>query len=254
MSNFKHTIITGGSALLLSLSLVACGGGGSQQSTAASSVTQTSPSDGTTPVVNYSHDAVLDPTEIECGQLDAENPSDLWYPNGDPNAQEAIFFTIDSNDAGMTLTTTFTDKRPDTSVWDLEIVDMHLITKEGARGEERSVDLTFQDNFTFYDAITNTTYIRGDYSQDEYNALFEKKLFSQRAEDEGLNIEFGKEGQVTTSYGELSSEGTYEVVATNVVRLTVDGVDENYRFTIKDGAVSAISNSDAEEMAVVADS
>ncbi len=249
MSNFKNTFIASGSALLLSLSLVACGGGAtsggdSTTGTAATGTTSSAPA-------NYSHDAVLEPKDIECGWLEADNTSDLWYPNGDKNAEEYIYYTNGGNDAGMTLTTGFTDKRPESMVWDLEIKDKHLMTKEGAKGEERSVDITFQDNFTCYDAVTDTTYIRGDYSQDAYNSLFENKTFAQSADGSGLKVAFGKDGKVTESYGKQSNEGTYEVIATNVVHLVFDDFDKDYRFTVANDAVTAINEGYGEDMGVV---
>lgn len=237
MKSLRNAFVAGGSALVLALSLAACGGGGEQQPAATDAGAEQPASSAAA-----SHDANLKPEDINPGWVeDSDNnpggTSDLWWPNGDTGASEAIYFTNAANDAGMTVTTVFSDNRPESSVWDAEIVDDHLKTKKGAEGEERTVDITFQDNFTCYDAVTDTTYIRGDKSEADYQLMVAGKVFVQDPEvPEDVMVTFSEGGTVTQAQGSKSVEGTWVVQTPNVVvcHYTSDTSewDTEYRFVL----------------------
>lgn len=245
MTNLRSCLVAGGSALVLALSLAGC---------TSSNSTSTDSSDGTvTATQQVSHDANFNPEDINPGWLDDEdNPggtSDLWWPSGDQTASESIYFTNASNDAGMTVTTVYSEDQHEDSVWDLEIVDNHLKTKAGAEGEERSVDITFQDNFTCYDAVTDTTYIRGDRSQADYQKVVAGLTFVRDENDpEKEMLAFADDDTVVKYVDDSAIDGTWAVVTPNVVEchFASDNSewDAEYRF-ILDDAGNAIELDDA---------
>ena len=241
MARINRTIIAGGVALSLALSLGACGGGDTGAGTAASGEPTTDVE--TAPL---STDAEVTPTLIEPGWLNADNTSDLWYPDGDAGAGEALYFAHAANDAGLDVTFVDAEGNED-GVWDLEIVSDRLVTKADAEGKRR-VDIAFQDNFTCYDAESDTFYIRGDRSQDEYDALLEGKSFvDDPANPEDFMVSFEADGvcvQRQSGYDPL--EGTWQVVSTNVVTCHYSNGtsewDTKYRFEI--GADDSIAELD----------
>ena len=225
-------------ALALSLVLVACGGGGSSTSENASS-TQSEPQEKT-----YSHDAVVDPADIDPGWLNDDDSTDLWKCVGNDSGEEALYKAADAlyfseatNVAGKSVTFVHADNGMKDTAPDLEIVDGHLSTQQGARGEERTVDITFQDDFTCYDAMTKATYVRGDRSAQEYQELLVNKTFVESEGDPtALELVFAKDGKVTQNQGGMSSEGTWKVVSPSVVVChynTSGGTwDDRYHFTL----------------------
>jgi hypothetical protein len=225
-------------ALALSLVLVACGGGGSSSSENASSA-QDEPAQKT-----YSHDAVVDPADIDPGWLNDDETTDQWKCVANDSGEEALYKAADAlyfseatNSAGKSVTFVHAENGMKDTAPDLEIVDGHLSTQQGARGEERTVDITFQDDFTCYDAMTKATYVRGDRSAQEYQELFANKTFAEAGGDStGLELAFSKDGKVTQSQGGVTSEGTWKVVCPSVVvcRYNTDGYEwsERYHFTL----------------------
>ena len=238
MATVKDVIITGGAALALALSLSACGGSTNETGDAGSGAASTA----------VSHDANLEPELVEPGWLEDANTSDLWWPDGKTGTGEAVYFTHAANDASVEVTFVDADGN-ESGVWHLEVVDKHLVTKADAPEETRKVDFTFQDNFTCYDAESDTTYMRGDRSQADYNALFEGIAYVEDpANPDKFRTAFDRDG-VCTQYqdGYDPLEGTWQVVSTNVVRchFTTDTSewDTNYRFTIgEDGTVSELDS------------
>lgn len=174
MKHLSNSIVATTSALALSLALVACGGGTSSSQDGSSQQTETQATK------TYSHDAVVDPTEIAASlpkntdyasstdDLDStDNDEILWWKDGEEGKGDALIFTSADNEVGMAVTFVHdydvqgVKGLRDTAA-DLEIKDKHLITEQGARGEERTVDITFQDDHTCYDATTDATYIRSN--------------------------------------------------------------------------------------------
>ena len=128
-------------------------------------------------------------------------------------------------------------------IWDLELVDNHLKTKADA-AEKRQVDITFQDNFTCYDAVSDTTYLRGDRSEEEYQTLVAGRVFVDDAADpEKFKVSFFEDGTTEQSMKGDAIEGTWIVETTNVVRChyTTDTSewDTEYRFVFDDAGAGA---------------
>ncbi len=238
MARIKSKLMVGAASMALALSLGACGGG-------EPSIDE--PSDGPVAgVASVSHEAKQAPDIIEPGWLEGDNTSDMWWPT-DPTNPEALYFTHAANDAGMDVT--FVDEEGgEDSVWDLEVVDDHLVTLADAPQDKRQVDITFQDNFTCYDAVSDTVYVRGDRSQAEYDALLVGTAFVEDPNDpEGFMVTFEEDGvSVQRQSGYDPLEGTWQVVSTNVVRChyATGGSewDTDYRFKV--GADDTIAELD----------
>ena len=241
MTTLQNRLLAGGSALLLAISLASCGGGGEASGDAAP---QEEPAAEET--VTYSHDANLDPLAINPGWLEGDNTSDLWWPMGDQSADEALYFTHAGNDAGRDVT--FVDAAGnEDGIWDLELLDNHLVTKADAT-DKRQVDITFQDNFTCYDAVTDTTYLRGDRSEAEYQAFLSGLVFvADPADPEDFKVSFFEDGTVEQSQSGKAIEGTWIVETTNVVRChyktDTSEWDTEYRFILDaDGNVAELDD------------
>ena len=242
MTSITRTIAAGGTALALALTLAACGGSDQGASTET-------PAAEPEEVVEVSHDPEVEPSLIDPGWLYGDNTSDIWWPNGDASASEGLYFTNAANDAGLDVTFVGQDDS-ESSVWDLEVVDGHLVTKADA-ADRRQVDITFQDNFTCYDAVSDTVYIRGDRSQEEYNALLEGTTFVEDPSNpDDFMVTFDQGGKTTQYQGSYDPlEGTWQVVTTNVVvchyKTDTSEWDTTYRFQIGDGDVIAELDSGA---------
>lgn len=238
MARFSRTLMAGAASLVLVLGLGACGG---------SEPSIDEPSEGAVvEEVPVSHEAELAPDLIEPGWLEGDNTSDMWWPT-DPANTEALYFTHAASDAGMDVT--FVDEEGfESGVWDLEVVDDHLVTKADAPQDKRQVDITFQGNFTCYDAVNDTVYTRGDRSQEEYDALFEGTAFVDDPDDpESFMVTFGEGGVAVQRQSNRDPlEGTWQVVSTNVVRCHyANGSSEwdtDYRFAV--GADDTIAELD----------
>lgn len=240
MANIKNALVAGGSALLLALSLGACG---SSESSNQADGGGAPPEQAQT----YSHDATVNPDDINPGWvLDSENniggTSDLWYPVSDDSSAEGLYFTNAGNDAGIDVT--FVDNNGgEDSVWDLEVVDGHLKTKADA-SDKRQVDITFQDDFTCYDAVTDTTYTRGATTAKDYEELFCANPFVLNTDDpEERMMSFADDGTVTLTTGDKVASGTWKVAAVNVVEVhfvsDTSEWDDEYRVILDEGGNAA---------------
>ena len=213
MLKTKIAAIAGAAALLVTLG--SCSGTSQEQ--AATDGAQAS----TTAAV--SHDAVISPDDIHPGWVVEDDypagTSDLWYPDGNESKMPTIYFTNAANDAGMTVTFVDADDHED-SVWDVEVVDDHLKIKDSAKGEEREVDFTFQDAFTCYDAVSNTTFVRGATTAADVAERFAGKVFVADKDDpEERMVSFADDGTLTLTTGSKVASGTWEAVAVNVAEV-----------------------------------
>lgn len=237
MANIKNALLAGGSALLLALSLGACGGSESANQTDNGSTTSAEEPK------TYSQDAAVHPEDIHPGWvLDSDNnvggTSDLWYPVTDDSSAEGLYFTNAGNDAGMDVTFVDNDGGED-SVWDLEVVDDHLKTKADA-SDKRQVDITFQDDFTCYDAVSGTTYLRGASAAKDYEELFTAKAFVLDKDDpEKRMMSFADDGTVTLTTGDKVASGTWKVAAVNMAEVhfksDTSEWDDEYRVILDEG-------------------
>ena len=236
MANTKQRLLAGGMTLALSFSLVACGGASKEATTTADT------GEATTEKVEPA--AKVAPSLINPGSLnDSNNTSDTWTTNPPEEDAESIYFTKAANDAGLTVTFVAPEDGSENSVWDLEIVDDHLVTKSDAADDARKVDFVFMDNFTCYDYESDTTYTRGDRSQDDYNALFAGKTFTEDLENpDHRRLELRDDGTCTQSLDGDAIEGEWEVATTNVLSCHYpnEGYSIEFEFEITDDTVDKI--------------
>lgn len=228
-------LVAGAGALLLALSVTGCGGSNQPATTSGGDA----PAEQT---ATYSHDALLSPDKINPGWvLDSDNnvggTSDLWLPAKE-GATESLYFTKAANDAGLDVTFV-DDKGTEDGVWDLEISEDHLKTLTGAT-DKRKVDITFQDDFTCYDAVSDTTYTRGIAPKEDYEALFAGKAFvADKAKPEDRMMNFAEDGTVTLTTGDKVANGTWRVTAVNVVEVhfasDTSEWDDEYRVILDEG-------------------
>ncbi len=236
--------MAGTAALVLACTLAACGGNAGGGETGAAS--------DSTPAAEeavVSHDPEVEPALVNPGWLKGDNTSDIWWPNGEEGSGEGVYFTNAANDAGMDVT--FVDAAGEDldSVWYLEVADGHLVTLADAPEDKREVDFTFQGNFTCYEAVSDTVYIRGDRSQEEYDALLAGKVFVEDPDNPSdFMVRFEEGGvaiQEQEGYDPL--EGTWQVVTTNVVvchfKTESSEWDTEYRFEL--GADDSIAELDS---------
>ena len=237
MKNATHALLSTGSALLLALSLAACGGSASSQQSSGGQAS-------TTQAKTSSTDASVDPALINPGWLpDQEDyvagTSDLWYPIGSNGKGERLYFTNAANDAGIDVTFVDAEEHED-NVWDLEVSSGHLKTLSSA-SDKRKVDITFQDDFSCYDAVADIHYERASSSADDYVKLFCEHPFVEDADSpDKYKVTFSTDGSVTIKNGEDEYSGTWKVAAVNVaeVHFKTDGSewDDEYRVLVdKDG-------------------
>jgi hypothetical protein len=205
------------------------------------------------PVV--STDAGIDPTEINPGWIsDSDNTSDMWWPDGDQSASECLYFTNAANDAGMTVTFVDVASEFEDSVWGLELSDGHLVTQ--ADSDSRAVDITFQDNFTCYDAISGTTYKRGDRSEADYQALVAGMAFADDpANPEAWMLSFNEGGELVQTYDGEPTYGSWLVQTPNVVYIVLNSDttswDDEYQLVFDEaGNVTALSDGRSDIVAV----
>lgn len=184
--------------------------------------------------------ANVDPEEMEWGWNEyteeklADETSDMWYPAGvKKNDTNYIFF---NNGHAIYK---ITDGEEKNSAWVNE--DGHVIPDPEVFDAETAFefDIVFIDNFTLYDYISETYYLRGDL--ESYLKLFEGKKFTC-VTDEGRAIEFKADGIADFYYRGEPEECKWEITAQRIIELKFADYDSNYYvFFNENGTVKCLS-------------
>ncbi|MBQ9233657.1 MAG: hypothetical protein IJ167_06445 [Lachnospiraceae bacterium] len=241
-------------ASMLVGSLTACGK--SEKKTEATEANETTEAAEATEATTeeIKGEALVDPAYIHPGSYnDLEDPfgdtSDYWYPEGDVNADYFIMFGQTSHDfsnIGLDIEIdTLNDKgtyvNQDFGGAPLNEKDGHVTIDEpmdlnDGRGTV-DFDITFQDNFTCYDFVTGTTFMRAhrqwgckpqSWYDDAFSGMVAYRDFSTDSQYITLNDDHTFVEQIIESNGDVSEEmtGTWEIKASNVCWLIYDNPED----------------------------
>ena len=230
-------------SLALCMALVGCGGSGAPSGSGADATSDeeiVEVEEGVEEETEAVDQAAVEPAanvapdDIDPGSLDQENTSDLWWPNGDKSG-ECLYFTNAANDAGKTVTFAFGDD--ETSIWEVQIEDGHLVPGEEA---ERAFDIVFIDNFTCYDYATETLYVRGDMSQADYEAALVGSYALNPDDPSEDTFTLMEDGTLIQTFKGTDYEGTWSVINTTEVCFDFGTYDDAYEFALEGGVGTAI--------------